>query len=393
MLDFGYTGIPFYFIIIVLLVLFASFFVQKIPFYKRIINEEDRGRYEMLDGLRGFLAINVFFQHAVTSYFYFQNGFWEIVDVRFYRHLGGEAVILFFMITSFLYWSKAMSTNGDVDAATLYRSRFLRLAPMYFFSGALIFFAILLQSRFHIDIKETGKDVLSWLSSGLITTTSINHLSVLPINAGIHWTLHFEWCFYLLLPIMATMLKSKEMKIMLLPIAFFALSSEYRGYWAIFIFGIIAAHIVKKYPKVPFFGEKVSGFVPIIGVVVVYFISYKPYSFIQYIVTLGIFLSFVYGNDLFGLLKTEVAKFLGTISYSIYLLHGIVLYGILNSFDHFYPITTVNPFIFWLLILLSGLMTIVLSAFTYRHIEYPFIRKIKQRKVHKDKTEMVDQVT
>ncbi len=390
---FGFTSAWFYFIVLPLLVLFARFLSHNVRFYKKIIAEEDRGRYESLDGLRGFLAINVFFQHAATSYFYFQSGIWEIVNVRFYRHLGGEAVILFFMITSFLYWSKAISQKGEVDAGSLYRSRFLRLAPMYFFSAALIVFSIFIQSGLNIDIKETGKDILSWLTAGLVTTTTTNHLSVLPINAGIHWTLHFEWFFYLLLPVLATILKSKEMKIMALPFAFFALSSEYRGYWAIFMFGIIAAHIFERYPKAPFFQKPLAGLVPLAGVAIVYLMSYKPYSFGQYIISLAVFLSFVYGNDLFGLLKTQVAKFLGTISYSIYLLHGIVLFGVLNSVDYFYPITKVNPFIFWALILIAGLMTIILSAFTYRLVEYPFIRMIKRhKKAQADKTAIIDQV-
>src|SRR3989344_3498063 len=120
-----------------LLVGVSAVIIRFIPFYKKIIATEDKGRFESLDGLRGFLALNVFFQHAVTAYFYFQTGIWQIVPVRFYRHLGGEAVILFFMITSFLYWSKAISQKG-LEPGSLYRSRFLRLAPMYLFSAAIV---------------------------------------------------------------------------------------------------------------------------------------------------------------------------------------------------------------------------------------------------------------
>lgn len=380
-----------YFVILAILVIFSLFILKYFPFYKKILGAEERGRFETLDGLRGFLALNVFFQHAVTSYFYFQKGVWEIVPVRFYRHLGGEAVILFFLITSFLYWSKAMAQKGDVDAGALYRSRFLRLAPMYLFSAGIIVASILIQSGTNIDIRETAKDVLSWLSLGLITTTSVNHLTILPINAGIHWTLAFEWGFYLILPILAIALKSKKTFMMALPIVFFALSSPYRGYWAIFFFGIISAHIYKAYPKIPFFQKPISSIIPIIGIVAVYFISYKPYSFTQYFISLFIFLSFLHGADLFGLLRTEVAKFLGTISYSIYLLHGIVLFGILNSVDYFYPMTSVSAPIFWLLILFCGVVTIFISSITYNYIEYPFIKRI--RAVKKESvTTITDQV-
>lgn len=391
-MDFSHTSVLYYFLVMPILLLFAKFFLGKLPFYQKVIGEEERGRFESLDGLRGILAINVFFQHAVTSWFYFQSGVWEIVDIRFYRHLGGEAVILFLIMTSFLYWSKMIAQKGQVDEGYLYRSRFLRLAPMYVFCAGLIVLSILIQSGFDIDIKQTAKDILSWLTLGLITTQSVNGISVLPINAGIHWTLHFEWFFYLLLPILAIFLRSKKMLVMALPLAFYALSSDDRGYWAIFFFGIMAAHIYNEYPKFDFFKRKISSLIPLIGIVLVYFMNYKPYSFSQYAVSLGVFLCFVYGSDLFGLLKTFTAKFLGTLSYSIYLIHGIVLFGVLNSADYWKPIVTMSAVQFWSLITLSGLLTIVVSAVTYRYIEYPFIKMIKSSKSETPKVTITEQV-
>ena len=387
-----FTSPLLYFLIMPLLVLFSFFVLKYLPFYKKVIESEDRGRFESLDGLRGFLALNVFFQHAVTNYFYFQTGVWQIVPLRFYRHLGGEAVIIFFMITTFLYWSKAIAQKGDLDAGSLYRSRFLRLAPMYLFSAGVVVFSILIQSGFDIDIRQFLKDLLSWMSLGLETTITTNNLSILPVNAGIHWTLHFEWFFYLLLPILATALKRKEALIMVIPIAGFALSSPYRGYWAIFFFGIIAAHIYNKFPKISFFSKPISSLVPILGVILVYLINYKPYSFTQYAVSLVVFLSFVYGADIFGLLKTHVAKFLGIMSYSIYLLHGIVLYTLLNSVDYFYPVTSLTAVQFWLLMIIAGFLTISVSTLTYRYIEHPMILRIKSKKVIPNVTTITEQV-
>jgi len=132
--------------------------------------------------------------------------------------------------------------------------------------------------------------------------------------------------------------------------------------------------------------------VPILGILTVYFISYKPYSVTQYFVSLVVFLSFVYGADLFGLLKSEVAKFLGTISYSIYLLHGIVLFVVLNSVDHFYPIVSLSPTVFWSLILFCGFVAIFISSITYRYIEYPFIKRIKATRKENPNLAIIDQV-
>lgn len=391
-MPFSHTSVLYYFILLPIIVLFAKFFSEKLSFYKKIIAEEISGRFENLDGLRGLLAINVFFQHAATNYFYYQTGIWEIVKVKFYRYLGGEAVILFLIMTSFLYWSKMIAQKGEIDEGYLYRSRFLRLAPMYIFCAGIIVFSIFIQSHFNIDYKQTAKDIFSWLTVGLITTQSVNNYSVLPINAGIHWTLHFEWFFYLLLPILAIFLRRGKMIFMALPLVFYALSSDQRGYWAIFFFGIMAAHIYKGYPDSNFFKEKWGSVVALVGLVMVYFMNYKPFSFSQYIVSMVVFLSFVYGADLFGFLKTYVAKFLGTLSYSIYLIHGIVLFGVLGSVDYFVPVNYLSPFAFWFFCAISGILTVIVSAVTYRYIEYPFIKMIRNSKQETPKTTITEQV-
>lgn len=370
-----------YFIIMAATILFGWFLARTLPFYKKTLKTEEHGRYEMLDGLRGILALAVFFQHAVTNHFYFEHGFWQITDERFYRHLGGGAVIMFFMITSFLYWSKAIAKKGNMNTLNLYTNRVLRLAPMYLFSAAVVTLIALFAT--HFDLSQPivlVRGILSWFTLGLETTTSINGISIIPFNAGIHWTLHFEWIFYLVLPIAALILTKTPLRFIAVPIFAYVLLSPYRGYWMIFFFGIAAAHIVVRYPTMPWLKSKLAGLVPLLGLVLVYFMNYKPYSPAQYLVTLGVLLCFIYGNSMFGLLQTVSAKFLGTISYSIYLLHGIVLYLTLSAVNYFYPIADLSVAVYWGVIFVAALLTVFVSAFTYQYIEYPFIERIARAK-------------
>ncbi|MES2622791.1 MAG: acyltransferase family protein [Patescibacteria group bacterium] len=191
---------------------FAAFLAKYWSFYKTSLTEEPSGRYESIDGLRGILAFGVFFQHAVTNLAYYQTGVWQITDLKFYRFLGGESVILFFMITSFLYWSKAIAKKGKLNTYSIYRNRLYRLAPMYLFTAAIISFIALAQSNFTIiSIVQLVRDILSWLTLGIATTLTVNDVSIIPINAGIHWTLHFEWILYILLPFAAMILQNKKM--------------------------------------------------------------------------------------------------------------------------------------------------------------------------------------
>jgi peptidoglycan/LPS O-acetylase OafA/YrhL len=367
---------------------FASYLVKKIPFFsirtraepKSEHDHKERSRHETLDGLRGVLALGVLFQHAVTNYAYYQTGIWQITPERFYRHAGGEAVILFFMITSFLYWSKAIRSKGAISPGRLYKSRFKRLAPMYLFSACIVTVAALVQTQFVISSWPSFiNNILSWLTLGLVTTTSVNGVSIIPINAGIHWTLHFEWIFYLLLPFTALVLRGKWWKLLIVPIGVITFMLPGWGYWIIFYFGVLAAHIVHQYPRFDFVKRKWFGIVPVLGVLLVYLMSYKPYSVPQYAVSLIILLSFIYGNSLFGLLKTRAAIFLGTISYSVYLMHGIVLYAVLGLTHIFIPVGSLGACTFWSLILIAGLLTVLVSAWTYRYVEHPFLEELPKK--------------
>ncbi len=382
----------------------AWLIVRRSSFYKKIVDQEigsstvadagatnanaSKARYGALDGLRGILAISVLFQHAVTNYAYFSTGTWVITDLRFYRHLGGESVILFFMITSFLYWSKAIASKGKLDIYALYRSRFLRLAPLYLFSALLVTIFAFAQMRFSMLSPFIFiKDILSWLSLGIVTTTTVNGVSIIPINAGIHWTLHFEWIFYLLLPVTALVLRNKISSIVALPafLVFLYFFAPDWGYWVIFVFGMAAAHIVARIPvtstKANWVRSKWAAIIPILAVVLVYFMQAEPYSFAQYCVTFIALLTFIYGNTLLGLLRTRAMVFLGTISYSVYLMHGIVLFIVLHGVNYFVKIITLNPWQFWTLIFLSAILTVIVSAVTYRYIEHEFLIKIKRPKV------------
>lgn len=87
---------------------------------------------------------------------------------------------------------------------------------MYLVSAAIVTLVALIETNFSfVSIGTSIRDILSWLTMGLYTTTTVNGDSIIPINAGIHWTLHFEWIFYLFLPIAALALRSFEARLML----------------------------------------------------------------------------------------------------------------------------------------------------------------------------------
>jgi len=77
------------------------------------------------------------------------------------------------------------------------------------------------------------------------------------------------------------------------------------------------------------------------------------------------------GNDLFGLLTQPFSRLLGEMSYSVYLLHGMVLYVLFNFIVGLQFAKSVSPFVYWFLIDASVPFLIVLSFLIFRFVELP----------------------
>src|SRR5882724_11599099 len=56
-----------------------------------------------IDGLRGILAMNIFFHHSLVNYYYLQTGAWLLPPSNFYAQLGPMSVTMFFFVTGFLF--------------------------------------------------------------------------------------------------------------------------------------------------------------------------------------------------------------------------------------------------------------------------------------------------
>lgn len=72
-----------------------------------------QGRFASIDGLRGYLAFFVFLFHACTNYSYITIGKWDTPTTNLYSFLGHGSVQIFFMITSFLFYSKLLQTKPN----------------------------------------------------------------------------------------------------------------------------------------------------------------------------------------------------------------------------------------------------------------------------------------
>lgn len=94
------------FVVVNLLCFFvATAIVARSSFYRGLLDGLQPNRAEMLDGLRGWLALGVFLTHAANMYFYFGEGVWASERAGFYLITGQVGVSLF-------SWSRPTSSGA-----------------------------------------------------------------------------------------------------------------------------------------------------------------------------------------------------------------------------------------------------------------------------------------
>ncbi len=365
----------------------AKLIVQHSDFYQRAVQNSDKARYGTLDGLRGFLALGVFFHHAVVNYQYFQIGTWKQSPSNFYTFAGQGAVVFFFMITGFLFWSKMMA-QPQFNVKHFYIKRALRVLPAYWFSLAIMVLIILIRSDFSLKVSLPRFliQVGSWVICGIygfsdadnVLFPDINYGSIGLINGSVQWTLRYELQFYLLLPLLAWFVKPLRFIALLFGLLTAIGVTRYFPLITLltFLLGMTSAYVVPWLESRKWLLDKRVSLGIVLLLVAIPLLIPQPYVQNKWTIVL-LFYAFTLiagGNDLFGLLTTSAARYLGTISYSVYLLHGIVLFSVLRLVDLIYPIKGMDPIYFWMLVGVCGLIVISVCGLTYRYVEHPFLR-------------------
>jgi peptidoglycan/LPS O-acetylase OafA/YrhL len=373
------TSVYPYFLISALLLGVGWAISRKSPFYGRLLEaEETSKRFHAIDGLRGFLALGVFFHHAVVSYFYYQHGRWELPPSQFYTLTGQVGVALFFMITGFLFWTKGLVARPFLRAQPMFWSRLRRLVPMYLFSIACVFAVVAALTDF--EMRQTAKTLveqsMAWLSFGFVVPGELNGLQESGIiNASVQWTLAYEWMFYLFLPF--GLIFARGIGFLLLIAASAACIQAFSTSaveWN-FLFGAVAALLIAEYVRIPA-QEWNSRFISlfVVAVIVISFSMFENgYGLWQAALLCCAFVCIAGGNRLFGLLTCRAARLLGMISYSLYLMHAIVLFVTLKLVNKIAPISGMAPENYWAIVAGCGIVLVAICAVSYRLIEHPLM--------------------
>lgn len=337
------------------------------------------GRYAPIDGLRGYLALLVFLHHGCVWYFFLRTGWWNLPPSNLYTHFGQSSVALFFMITGFLFFSKLIDgRTRSIDWLRLFVSRFLRLVPLYLFAMLLLFLIVAyISDRYLVDpLPVLLKKLMQWIGFTVLGQPNLNGVSpTAVIVAGVTWSLPYEWFFYFSLPILALAVRVVP------PLPYLAISIASiigLAFWhaepthvASFFGGIAAAFLVRSNKFCAFSTRNISSLVVLgcLSAAVILFPSADGY--IQLVLLSIAFALIACGNSLFGILTHPASRTLGEMAYSIYLLHGIVLFTVFYLAIGLTNASEFSVFSHWLLIIFITPLLVLGSYATFRFIESP----------------------
>jgi peptidoglycan/LPS O-acetylase OafA/YrhL len=295
------------------------------------------GRLAAIDGLRGVLAMSVFFHHFFISYQWKHTGRWSAPPTHLYDLFGTCGVALFFMITGFLFFGRLRATRGTLNLNNFCAGRVIRLMPVYLASVALIYLCALIHTGTGWSTAlRPGLDEWLFLQPAPIGGDPASVL----INAGVQWTLPYEWIFYFALPLLAATwarLRCESWALLLLSIGCLWLGRQSYEiatlqirtiFFAPFALGGLVGELGRA-PSLRQHARTMAGTATCaLSAAALFFTCDTAYSLTGYFLLCGVFAPIALGNTLFGVLRSRTVLMLGEISYDLYLLHGIVLYGL-----------------------------------------------------------------
>ena len=343
-------------------------------------------RVATIDGLRGFLALSVVFYHGAIYHMYLSSGVWAVPPSGFYGLLGSGGVAVFFMITGYLFWCRLIDEAGRPDWMRFYVGRVFRIGPVYLLAILGMLALVMTQSgwRLLVPLGSFVRGIAPWLALGLLDQRDVNgHPATWILIAGVTWTLHFEWLFYLALPLMALVAGPGSIRagVVLVAVAggfLWIVRDDILGIQepdplcaTLFLIGMGCATLDRR-GWAARIGDHVASMVVVLLMLMLFRFCRTADTPLAMALLGTCFYLVISGCTLFGLLTHRASRRLGDISYGIYLLQGLVL-AILFECRPVRDYALLSPARHWAVVLAAALILVVLAVVAHRWVERPGI--------------------
>jgi exopolysaccharide production protein ExoZ len=340
-------------------------------------------RITPLEGMRGYAVLLVFLVHQHTLFSeHLTPGSALRTLSQFGHHIGNSGVDLFFVLSGFLIYGHVLRRSPPY--ASFLRKRIGRIYPTFI---CVFLVYVLLSHLFPAFSKmpQAPAQEVVYLIENVLLLPGI--FAINPL-VTVSWSLSFEFFFYLSIPLLVSGLRLQSWKrssrVMLFLVMLTVHSvGYYRGLLphirlTTFMAGILlyeayeSGSLTKKLSRL---GE--------IAVIILYaciFLSPRSPE------NISVYWSVLLGGSLFGLTVYTIGfngilrtafnwtplRWVGNISYSFFLLHGLVLYGVafllvrLGISEHF------TAFTYGVLVLFDLVVALLASSILFVLVEKPF---------------------
>lgn len=373
--------------------------VSEMPVKSKLSQHAERHFLHRLESFRGLAALSVVIHHAFMYVRYEPSigKYFRSIEAVFYGH---GAVLSFFVLSGYVLGQslrRQKTSNPRVYMAYVIK-RCFRILPAFAVSIA---FCYLLFRFFNLWRFPTNVSSSSYLNnynfipnaSTFIKSLTLQNYHLNPVA----WTLVPELICSFLLPILHAMSNSKTARCLLL----FALAAS----WVVFRNSSHPLASAISFSWVFYVGyliplihgntwelfKRHSWLVPMIAIpaiVVCLLVPHFGHNEMIYTIAITIIIALMAGlpkHKLFSILDFPVARFVGKISYSLYLLHFPISYSLAGLMFYIFASDTIykNSILFSILLAAgSVLMTLPFSIMLFTYIEKPFVDRGKKLARH-----------
>lgn len=320
-------------------------------------------RHSELDAIRGIAALMVVLFHYTVRY----GQIYEYsIDPAFSFELGKYGVQLFFIVSGFVIFLTLDKTVNSVDFIV---SRFSRLYPAYWVAVILTFLVVY---TFSLPGREVN------IQSALINLTMIQKWLRVSNVDGVYWTLAVELSFYLIMYVLFITKQIKRIDNVAIIWLFTMIGAHYLeehnviqihgalklllllDYGNLFIAGIMFYKIMHK-------ASFLSYGILLIALATEYYLHGK----LVYLITGYFFLFLLFSKGYLSVLSVRPLIYLGTISYSLYLIHQNIGYIIIRNLDSYGVMNPVS------VIVVPLAISIAVATIMQAYIEKPSLALIR----------------
>lgn len=231
-------------------------------------------------------------------------------------------------------------------------------------------------------ISKIFLGVIKWLSFTIFGGPELNGLQVTNlINAGVTWSLPYEWFFYMALPLIALLVGLRPPRpyliISALLVAAISIYFSNSSYYWLFGGGMVAALLVRfeRFRAFAISRWAAALVVVLVAYTVVHYPNLYGSTMAKVLLTIA-FCLIAGGNSVFGVLENRISRAMGEMAYSIYLLHGILLFVTFQFVVGLPTMKGLAPLQYWAVIIMLAPVLILICGLTFRFLEKPAMKKV-----------------